>query len=333
MLVQRQAEAAAAPASEHVQTAPETPAPETAQPETSPETPTAPPTETAQATPEAPAPEAPAPDDVLSQLSPEQKKGIEKRIAKETAKTKALEAQIELLKAAQARNAPPATPIPTTPILQDPSSPLANIFEPAELEKVKKSALEAKDWAQEQLDNGVTEAKVGSEVYDTQRLKSVVRNADKVVSREIPERAQFLNVRQQAERQTAEIFGASDWFKDKQSEGYKVYQNILSDPDVAKRAGAPWVAAIQVQGLIDVQRNLRARGKETELPAQPPPKQRPPASQTATGAGLGPNREPGQSKAVKELTSEMEILRKKKGISGRDAEAYLRKLDTARSTR
>lgn len=339
MLVKRQAEAAPViPSAEHVEGAPaKADKPTTPIPAPSEGTPEASQPDKAdkpEVKPETAEPEQTPPDEVLSQLSPEQRERIDRRIAKEVAKRKGLEDEINRLKvlANIAQQQTPAAP--KMPVIEtSPDNPLANVQDANELHRQKRDAEVAKDWAQEQLDrDDFTEAKVGDRTYSKADLKQVIRNSDKLISRFIPQRVEFLAQKANAERQTAEIFSAEAWMQDRTSQGYQAYQAIIADPDIAKRPNASWLAAIQVQGLLDVQRRRAASGKPAEpLPA--PAKPKAPASQTATGGATGPSREAGDSKAVKELAVELERLKGKKGVNGRDVEAYLQKMEKARPTR
>ena len=343
MLVKRQAEAAKAPSAETIVPATEKApdAQETASITAPPEVAAATQPDKGEVAKETPAkaePEATDPDEVLSkQLSPELQEVINKRIGKEVGKRKALE---EKLAALEARlNAPPQPQEPIVPILpMEPTSdnPLANIVDPNALLKEQQTAKEAKRWAQEMLDRDDIDqgVNVGGKTYTKQELKSVVRNADRMIEDYVPARAQYLQTRFQVETQVRETFGAEPWMQDKGSEGYQLYQQLLKDPDIVRRPNGSWTAAVQVQGLLEVQKRKRASGQPvTPLPVTPT-KQKAPASQVAGGqAGPIPNREPGESRAVKALEAEMEKLKGKKGITGRDAEAYLRKVELSRSTR
>lgn len=286
------------------------------------------------AKPEAPAetpePEQTPPDEVLSSLSPEQRERFDKRIDKEVRKRKELQEEITRLRALA--NVVPPAPVTQTappPVEVRMDGPLSGIWDAAEVQRRASEAEGVKDWAQAQLDAEVSEAKLAGQSYDKQALRAAVRNADRFVTRDVPKQLDFIKQKAQADRQTAETFGSESWMQDRSSEGYQAYQQIMRDPDIAKRPAASWMAAVQVQGLLDVQRRLRAAGKPAEALA--PPKPKAPASQTVTGAATGPTREPGESKAVKALEAEMENLKKKKGVTGRDVESYFRKMETART--
>lgn len=279
-----------------------------------------------------PEPKEAEPDDVLSQLSPELKEQIEKRIGKEVSKRKALEDDLNRLKVLVS-----ATP-PTIPKLEpSPDNPLADLNTVPELEKRQQEALDAKEWAQSQLDrDDVKEVQYGDRTYNRQQLRDIVRNSDRVATRDIPKRLQFLNTKAQFDRQVQETFGAEPWMQDKTSEAYRGYAQLMADPDVAKRPNASWIAAVQIQGLLDVQRRKAAAGKKAEPEPEPEkaaPKQKAPGSQTAAGAGFAPSREASESRAVKELQGELEKLKGKGQVTGRDAAAYLLKVEQARSKR
>jgi hypothetical protein len=336
MLLKR--EAASAQAAKSAEHAEPTPAPKLAE-----ETPTTATSEEAPASPQdkaiepeakaaKPEPEVEAPDEALSTLSQDLKDRIAERIKKEVDKRKALEAENSRLKALANAIPPAAATAPKAPRVESrPDDPLHDVMDPADLQKRVDEALEVKDWAQAQLDAEVNEARLGDKVYDKQALRNAVRNAERFVSRDIPKRKEFIHQKAQFDRQTAETFGSEGWMQDRTSEGYQTYMQILGDPDVAKRPNASFMAAVQVQGLLDVQRRMRANGKKAEPVVAPKPKA--PGSQTASGAGFAPSREPGDTKAVKELQADLEKLKGKKGVTGRDVEAYFLKQETSRTTR
>lgn len=331
MLVQRQAEAPA-PIAEHA-----TPAPETTQVTLEP---TPAPSEVTLAVPapvqasEIPAPaEIPeVPDEALSTLSPDQRERIERRIAKEVARRKTAEEDAARFKALA--NATPQ-PAPKPAVIEaTPDNPLADVSSTAELANRLKAAKEAKFWAQEQLDredlgDGV---RVGERVYGKADLKTIVRNSDRLITEAIPDRNQFIQARALSERQTAEMFSAESWMQDRNSPGYQAYQQILADPAIQKRHDAPFVAAIQVHGLLDLQRRQKANGQQP-TPIAVPVKPKAPASQSAVGGGFAPSRESSSGQSVKALEQEMERLSAKRGITGKETEKYLLMMEQARMTR
>ena len=273
-------------------------------------------------------------DEVLShKLSPEIQANIDKRIGKEVAKTKALQEEITRLKAMINVAPQPSQTQTQAPIIVPTSdNPLADITDPAALAKQQQDAKEAKRWAQEMLDRDDIDkgVAVGDKTYTKAQLKQAVRNAERMIEDLIPARAQYLQQRQQADKATVETFGALEWFQDRTSEGYQAYQQILRDPIIAGRPNASYLAAIQTQGLLDIQRRKQAAGEPAKLPA----KLKASPSQLG-GAGSGPatSRVGSDTRAVAELQKEMERLKGKKGITGRDAQAYLQRMEQARATR
>lgn len=331
MLVKRQAEATQASRAEPVKAEPvkTEEAPQTTAP--SEEVKTSPQEKKAEPEPKVIVPEVeemPS-DEVLSKLSPEQKERIERRIGKEVAKRKSLEAEISRLRTL-ANATPQVIPQPVAQRADPADGPLAGVTDPAEVQRRADEALEVKDWAQSQLDNEVTEARLGGVVYDRAALRNAVRNSDKFITRDVPKQLTFIQDKAKADRQTAELFGSESWMGDRSSEGYQAYLQILRDPAIAKRPNATWIAAVQVQGLIDVQRRMQSTGKKAE-PIVEQAKARAPGSQTASGGGFGPTRESGSSKAVAALEADLEKLRGKRGVTGRDVENYFRKMEDTRT--
>lgn len=292
------------------------------------------PTETkAEATPAPEEPEDLSKDEVLSKLSPEQQERFEKRLAKEVAKRKEMESEIgrlrTLINATPEQPAAPANaqskPEPT------PDTPLGHISTLEELGREERTVKETKYWAQEQLDRedlgeGI---KVGDQLYTRDRLKAIVRNASRAIEQYIPERAGFINAREQMVKRTRETF---PWVTDRASPEYATWQQIKTDPALSNRPNADWIAAVQVEGL----RTLAARAK---VNGQPAPKQteakkeRAPQSQIGGNASFSPSREATSSQAVKKLQDEMDKMRARKGVSGREVAAYLERLENTRSTR
>lgn len=290
-------------------------------------------TETVEAKVETPEPEPTPSDDVLSTLSLDQKERIQRRIDKEVGKRKSLEDEVARLRALGNAIAPNSDGIPRSlQTIPQPSSngPLAGITDMGEIDRRVDEALEVKDWAQAQLDAEVPEARLGDKVYDKQALRNAVRNSEKFIQRDAPKQRQFVAQKAQVDRQTAELFGSEPWMQDRTSEGYVAYQQLMRNPEVAKFPNASWVAAVQVQGLLDVQKRMKA-AKGTADPIKVPDKPKAPSSQTAQGGGFAPPREAGSSRAVAELTQAMEKLKGKKGVTGREAEAYFLKMEQSRT--
>jgi hypothetical protein len=265
-----------------------------------------------------------AEDDVLSKLSPDTQESINKRIGKEIAKRTALEAELNALKArmAEVEQKPTPPPEPT------PDAPLANIRDFAELDKHEALARETKLWVQQQLRrkdiaNGV---KVGDRTYSEDELLGSLSNLEKTLDIEVPKHRKFLADRAGFAQKAVEEF---DWLKDNTSEHFRQFQAVMrANPELQRRPNGIYIAAAAVEG--ETAKNLRRAIKE-QSQGTVPVKEKAPASQLAASGATAPVREAASSRAVEALKAEMEKMKKKGGISVRDAKDYLlRSLTTHR---
>ena len=273
--------------------------------------------------------DAPEGDDDLSQdseISSKTKEKIQKRIDKEVAKRGALERELAALKAQVSQAAVPPPPVVTP----TPDNPLANVVDAEGLNKEREAAFETKEWAEMQLDrddidwsNGL---QYGDRVYSKQELKLVVRNAARRIEREIPQRAQFLSERTKWQAEATQKF---PWLNDPTSKEFGVYQQMLRDPDIAKKPNAPWLAAAAVYGHFEINRVIQSKGTK---PVSEAAKQRPPQAQVASGGGAFPIREASSTRAIKELEDSYRSLRQAKSHAGnfKDVARFLRQREATR---
>lgn len=269
--------------------------------------------------------------DVLSHhspLTPELRDKIQKRIDKEVAKRGLLERELADLKQ-KLESVPAAQPPP--PIVPLPSGApiLANITDVNGLVQLQQQAKEAVRWAEEQLDREDIDQGVQLEgkTLTKQDIKGIMRNAKLTLEDHIPQRYNFLVARQQSYAKAAEQF---PWMKDKTSPEYVEAQNAYRQyPWLANLPDADFVVGVQIEGM----KALKARA-EAKPPAKPvvKPSSKPSSDQAAPPASVSESpRAPASSEAHKQVRAAMEQLRARKGISGREAAAFLLKRELSQT--
>lgn len=257
-----------------------------------------------------------------TELDPKLQAKIDKRIGKEVAKRKAVEAQLETAKAEMAKAMANQQPV----IQSSPDNPLAHVQDTNALDKEKSAALNAKLWAQEQLDRDDIDqgVKVGEKTYSKAELKSIVRNTDKVLTTQIPEREKFLAKRADSEARSKQMF---PWMKEPDSDEFKGYQHLMrTAPEIINSPNGPWVANVLIKGMKELNAEIAAQQNGTK-PAKKP---QAPASQVASGAAPGAIREASGTQAVKRLAAEVERLKGKGNVSVRDVAKYLLAKETSK---
>lgn len=227
---------------------------------------------------------------------------INKRIAKEVAKTKAERERAEQLETrlkeleAKAVEAVPA-PVPTQ------ANPLAHITDVKQLVAERAKAEEAREQAEELLDTlqdeperveaALRAAKVelkdelGAEDFSVNRmkqfLKTVKREARNVSERAVPQQAQYLDAMQKSRAMAEELVPE---LKDAKSPRSQKYQEVLKAfPEIRSQPWWPMAAAVQVVGL----EALEAQRKASATPvakAKPPLPVKIPAPKAAPNAAV-----------------------------------------------
>ena len=271
-------------------------------------------------------------EDVPSQdISPDLKKKIEKRIGKEVAKRKALEAQLNELKlqAQQAQQTQAAQPAPIAPLPQG-APTLANIEDPAGLAALQQQAREAKRFAQEQLDRDDFEpVRVGETVLDRKALKTIVRNAEKTLEEDIPQRAQFLQQRAQAQQVAFEKF---PFLKDKSSPEYvQAQQAYMAMPWLKNLPNSDWIIGVQIEGLKALAAKDKKSTGKTGKPSVPF-STKPPSGQTVVSSN-GEARTPSGQRAAQTLESMRAQMSKSGGVSAAQAAQFLLARELAKQNR
>ena len=292
--------------------------------------------ETAQAesaeveSPEAQAEEQPTEDVPSQDISDDLKKKIDKRIGKEVAKRKALEAQLNELKLQMqsAQQQQPQTTPSVVPLPQG-APPLAQIESPSDLAALQQQAKDAKRFAQEQLDRDDFEpVRVGDTVLDRRALKTIIRNAEKTLEDEIPQRAQFLQQRQQAQQIAFEKF---PFLKDKSSPEYvQAQQAYMQMPWLKNLPNSDWIIGVQIEGL----KALQAKDKKAGKPAKPstPFSTKPPSGQSVVSSS-GDARTPSGQRAAQTLEAMRQQMSKSGGVSANQAAQFLLARELAKQNR
>lgn len=273
-----------------------------------------------------------ATEDVPSHdINPDLQKKIDKRIGKEVAKRKALEAQLNELKlqveANQQRK--PEQSAPVAPLPQG-SLPLAQIESPTELAALAQQAKDAKRFAQEQLDRDDFEpVRVGETVLDRKALKSIIRNAERTLEDEIPQRAQFLQQRAQAQQLAHEKF---PFLKDKSTPEYVAAQTALMQmPWLKNLPNSDWIIGVQIEGLKAMAAREKKAGNKASKPSVPF-STKPPSGQSVVGSS-GEARTPSGQRAAQTLESMRAAMSKSGGVSANQAAQFLLARELAKTNR
>ena len=285
---------------------------------------TAPEAQAEEATEEVPSQDNQLPDDL--------KKKIDKRIGKEVAKRKALEAQLNELKlqvqAAQ-QNKPAEAAAPIAPLPQG-VTPLAQIEDVNGLAALRQQAIDAKRFAQEQLDRDDFEpVRVGETVLDRRALKTIIRNAEKTIEDDIPQRAQFLQQRAQAQQLAFEKF---PFLKDKSTPEYVAAQQAyMQMPWLKNLPNADWIIGVQIEGLKAMQAREKKSGAKPAKPSVPF-STKPPSGQSVVSSN-GEARTPSGQRAAQTLEQMRQQMSKSGGVSANQAAQFLLARELAKSNR
>lgn len=272
--------------------------------------------------------EVPSQDDSLPENV---KKRIEKRVKEEIYKRKALEAQLNELKlqVEASKQQTPAQNAPIAPLPQG-STPLAQIESISDLTALQQQAKDAKRFAQEQLDRDDFEpVRVGETVLDRKALKSIIRNAERTLEDEIPQRAQFLQQRAQAQQLAHEKF---PFLKDKSTPEYVAAQTALMQmPWLKNLPNSDWIIGVQIEGLKAMAAREKKAGNKASKPSVPF-STKPPSGQSVVGSS-GEARTPSGQRAAQTLESMRAAMSKSGGVSANQAAQFLLARELAKTNR
>jgi hypothetical protein len=204
-------------------------------------------------------------EEVLSHdkgLPPELQEKLDKRIGKEVAKRKILEenmealrAEIETLKNASTEE----VQLPPSAITTLPNGPLANINDFDGLRSEHNTAKEIMRLVEDALDmEGVENGFVyDGQTYTKQQLKQIRRNAERTLNDYIPQRAQFLQQRDEYTNKAVETF---PWAKDKTSKEYKQAVALMrQDPRLGSSVDGLYSAGVYLKGLQAIEAEKTAK--------------------------------------------------------------------------
>lgn len=253
--------------------------------------------------------------DLAKQLLQKQKERLvgkfEKRIGKEVAKKKSIEAQIQTLsqQLEEMKTQPKeSAPTPPPPIV-NPNNPLSHIQDiqalNQEFVKAKEALRTSEDLLAQMEDNGLDTIDYGGQQFNRQTIKAAMRNAKRVVEDHAPAQAQYLQARQNSSTQAGDMF---PWLKDRNSTEYVMAQRFLADPSVAYRADRDIVVGLLVEGYKAVEARKNAKPV-----AKPTPKPKAPASQAEFSASSGATRAPDSDIQRAQAAGEVQKLASKKG--------------------
>lgn len=306
-------------------------------PEVTPET-------TEEVTPE---PEA---DTVPSQHSftAEQQELFNKRIGKEVAKTKAVEARLKAeyeakISELQSKVEPPQTP--QAPMVISTEQPLSHIHDFAELGKLKDAAEQAIEYAEDVLRRPsqwrVIEQKdpvtgndvqvkvhvmgegANQAVFTEDSLLDTLKKAKRTANKEVPQREAYLKTQSLASQEAVKRFG---FLADKNTPEYQMVQAARRNPanaPILAMPNADYVLGLLIKGeMASRAESEAAKAKPVIIPKKIAPK--PPSDQTAVSASTAPTREPAGNREASKKQQAVKDSLKKGNINPQDAAKLLR---------
>lgn len=265
---------------------------------------------------------------------------IDKRISKEVLKTKALQDELATLRG-------PAQPIPANGLLPVPAAtmpqpapvlgmtdfPLPEINDMQGLQAKRNEADLFYQKANDALAIGPNDDgkfDIDGEVFTKEQVVNIRRAATKIINVDIPQRAQYIQLRGQAVKLAYEEF---PWLKDQSTPEYQQASSMLTNaPWIKNMPNAELFLGIHIEGLKAIE--ARKKASATPAPAVPATRQRPPSDQTALGGGAtGGSRASSDVRAKQALSVETGQLSRKGGVSMRDAVKFLERKDQLSQTR
>ena len=263
-------------------------------------------------------------DDVLSNetnsLDPKLQAKIDRRIGKEVAKRKALEAEVAELKSRVEQIPVVEEKQVIVPIPQN--VPLAEINDSAALEQLKQTAKTELRWAEAQLDDDEfpKEGKQTDRGWVTKaQLKELVRNAKICQEDLIPQREKFLQTKAASQQTALEKF---PFLKDPKDPGYQLAKQAYRENTwVHALPNSDYIIGVMVTGHLA----MKAAEASKTVAAKPTTKikPRPTGGQSEMASDSSASRVPVGAMAAAALKSEEEKLRKKGSVSAKDYAAHL----------
>jgi hypothetical protein len=174
-------------------------------------------------------------------------------------KVEALQAEIATLKSQPQEQASPQG-----------SPALEEIADLASLEKVRQEAIAAKKWAVQHLGKDYVED--GDKEYTGDEIREIFGAADDYLTEKIPQRAQFLQAKQQWASDTSSTF---TFLAEQEGESYELYQQVRNGPQYKQMLdGLPngdFVAATLVTGIQALKAESKGKKPAKKRSAKTPP--------------------------------------------------------------
>lgn len=187
-----------------------------------------------------PAETEPTEDEPEPEPEPQEPDAVQKRINKLTAQRKSAEDQVNVLRAEITELK--AKAIAPPPVAPTPASPLSDVDSPAELQKRHDLAQQAKTWAIENLDGGDVDMGEGKTQYlDGSQVKKLLAKAETMLTQAIPQRAQYLNLKNQFDSEATKAYPALFKAGSEEQKEYSSWLTVFPEcrryPDIALIVG------------------------------------------------------------------------------------------------
>ena len=212
-----------------------------------------------------------------------------KQVGKLTARAKSAEERVEAMQAkiAALESQPQKAEPQGSPVLEE-------IADLASLEKVRREAIAAKKWAVQHLGKDYVED--GEKEYSGDEIREIFAAADEYLTEKIPQRAQFLQAKEQWASDASSTF---TFLAEQEGENYELFQQVRNGPQYKHVLdGLPngdFVAATLVKGIEAIK--AESKGKK---PAKKRTAKTPPATLEESVAPPPQNKDDRQKKRVKE---------------------------------
>lgn len=262
---------------------------------------------------------APESDEVLSKSDPippetraQWEISVQKRIDKVVAEKKAMEAQLEQLRQAQAE--PKDAPEPVVVLPTNPDDKTSTVLHESDLDRVEREARVALDFIEENRillqkallrdEDSVT---IGGQVIPVEQLVKAEREAKRHIDRYIPARRQFLKAHVEATSQAKAVMPA---LFDRGTTEYQEYQAFKrANPAFNALPGADHVYALYLKGQAALKAEQEAASKKPVTPAAAKAPKTAGDTGAASPAKPAPSRTNGGEKA--RLKAELEKAEKR----------------------
>ncbi len=189
-----------------------------------------------------------------------------KQVGKLTARSKTAEEKVEALQAeiSTLKSQPQEQATPQG------SPALEEIADLASLEKVRQEAIAAKKWAVQHLGKEFVED--GDKEYSGDEIREIFGAADEYLTEKIPQRAQFLQAKEQWATDTSSTF---TFLAEQEGESYELYQQVRNGPRYKQMLdGLPngdFVAATLVTGIQALKAESKGKKPAKKRSAKTPP--------------------------------------------------------------